>query len=337
MVRVEGVPMSNSKKKLEKPVDHSEPLFDKKPKLVIDETKVLSPQPPPAPVSRLDVQSEHKGQYTRVEVIDPGLAKVLLEANVRNRPISAVHVRSLARDMAAGKFRLTHQGIALDVDGRLVDGQHRLSAIIESQTTQRMVVTYNVSPESFQAVDVNGQPRTIAQVVHLCRGTRSATNVVAAVKVLWLVLEQSEGQPIRHKWTQSEVSALLDVFEPDLAWASQLIGSQTKLLKQASVIAAFAYAAPVSREKIGALISTLRSRAAMSKTQAVYWRALERMGTVNNTNDKLDVLTVTLKMIMHELKGEPDQRSIFVKTDQHTQQPVYGYFRSRRKKLGLPT
>ena len=41
----------------------------------------------------------------------------------------------IARDMKAGHWRLTHQGIAFDPAGVLIDGQHRLWAIVESDTT----------------------------------------------------------------------------------------------------------------------------------------------------------------------------------------------------------
>jgi len=306
-----------------------------KPKLSIDDGRLSPPPTPPAPPSPLEVKSRVKEQYTRVEDIDPSLAKLLLEANVRNRPISLPHVRSLARDMVGGSWRLTHQGIALDRDGRLVDGQHRLSAIVESGTTQKMVVTYNVDPESFHSVDVGLQPRSIAQIVGLVRGTKYATAVTAAAKVLWHVLEENHDQPIRLKWTESEVAALLDKFESDLVWVAER-SCNVKVIKQAPVIAAFAYAAPVARESVAEIIANMKSRANMTKTQAACWKALERMGGAVNHERRMDMTTMVLKVVMHHLKGEHDLHSVSVRSDAHFNQPVYGFFRARRKKLGLP-
>jgi hypothetical protein len=307
-----------------------------KPKMAIDEGRMSPPPVPPAPTSPLEIKSRSKEQYTRVEDIDPSLAKLLLEANVRNRPISGAHVRSLARDMASGNWRLTHQGIALDRDGRLVDGQHRLSAIVESNTTQKLAVTYNVDPESFHSVDVGIQPRSIAQIVGLVRGTKYATAVTAASKVLWHVLEENHDQPIRLKWTESEVSSMLDKFETDLVWVCERV-CNVKMLKQAPVIAALGYAAPVARESVADLIEKLKYRANMTKTQAACWKALERLGTVSTHDRRLDMTTLVLKVIMHHLKGENDLQSISVRSDAHLDQPVYGFFRARRKKLGLVT
>lgn len=322
--------MATRKKSFVAPV----PDDKSKPKLVIDEGRLSPPPVPPAPPSPLEVKSRSKEQYTRVEEVDPSLAKILLEANVRNRPISPPHVRSLARDMLNGTFRLTHQGIALDRDGRLVDGQHRLSAIIESNTTQRMTVTYNVDPESFHSVDINLQPRSIAQIVGLLRGTKYATAVTAASKILWHVFDENQSQPVRLKWTESEISSILDKFEADLVWTCERVCNCT-MLKQAPVIAALAYAAPVSRDQIAGLIATLKSRANMTKTQAACWKALERMGSANNHELRMDMMTMVLKVVMHDLKGENDLQSVSIRSESHLTHPVYGFFRARRKKLGL--
>lgn len=58
--------------------------------------------------------------------VTPEMAAKWLEGNVLNRPLKQAHVDRLAREMAAGRWRLTHQGIAFDVSGCLIDGQHRL-------------------------------------------------------------------------------------------------------------------------------------------------------------------------------------------------------------------
>lgn len=306
-----------------------------KPKLVIDDGRLSPPPTVPAPHSPLEVKSRSKQQVSHVEDIDPSLAKLLLEANVRNRPISTPHVRSIARDMTNGKWRLTHQGIALDRDGRLVDGQHRLSAIIESQTTQKMVVTYNVDPESFHSVDVGLQPRSIAQIVGLVRGTKYASTVTAASKIVWHILEDNQDQPIRTKWTESEIVALLDVFESDMVWTCERV-CNVQLLKQAPAIAALAYAAPVARDVVSDLVDKLKTRANMTKTQAACWKAMERMGSASNHDRRLDMLTMMLKVVMHQIKGDNELTSISVRAESHLNQPVYGFFRARRKKLGLP-
>lgn len=77
--------------------------------------------------------------------ISPEQAKKWLEKNDNNRNINYAKVKKMAKDMKEGHWDTTHQGIAIASDGTLVDGQHRLLAIVESGVTVRMNVTFNAS------------------------------------------------------------------------------------------------------------------------------------------------------------------------------------------------
>lgn len=95
---------------------------------------------------------------TVVERITPDVAKTYLITNKGNRYLRNSLVASFARDMKNGVWKLTHQGIAFNKRGELVDGQHRLSAIIFSETTQEMMVTRDVEDDVQPAMD-NGLVR----------------------------------------------------------------------------------------------------------------------------------------------------------------------------------
>jgi len=97
--------------------------------------------------------------YDLVMDVTPDLACRWLEANTQNRAINPAHVDSLARDMKAGRWHLTHQGIAFDTHGLLVDGQHRLWAVLEADMTVTMRVFFNQPPENRCVLDT-GQRRS---------------------------------------------------------------------------------------------------------------------------------------------------------------------------------
>lgn len=86
---------------------------------------------------------------TQVMTITPKKAVAFLGKNDRNRNIEDKKVSSYAADMKHGKWLLTHQGIAFYDDGTLMDGQHRLKAIIRSDTTVRMMVTTGIQKPAF--------------------------------------------------------------------------------------------------------------------------------------------------------------------------------------------
>lgn len=77
--------------------------------------------------------------------VTPIQAATWLESNKFNRKISDVSVLRYARDMAAGQWTLNHQGIAFGDDGVLVDGQHRLMAVVKSGETVKMMVTWGAN------------------------------------------------------------------------------------------------------------------------------------------------------------------------------------------------
>lgn len=103
---------------------------------------------------------------TLLQFITPEIAANFLTHNVVNRPIRMNWVHELAAMLINGEFLLHHQGICFDVNGNLSDGQHRLLAIIESNTGAWLNVTYDAPVEGVVGVDV-GKKRNYADILHL--------------------------------------------------------------------------------------------------------------------------------------------------------------------------
>jgi hypothetical protein len=103
------------------------------------------------------------------EVIDisPEFAAELLEdKNTRNRPPTRATVLAYANEMRNGNWKVTHQGITLDTEGVLLDGQHRLAAIVEAGVTIPVMVSYDLPPETFATVDT-GRRRTATDALSM--------------------------------------------------------------------------------------------------------------------------------------------------------------------------
>jgi hypothetical protein len=95
------------------------------------------------------------------EVITPERAAAWLRNNPANRRIRPRHVRMLCASMRAGEWKETHQAIGIDSDGIVVDGQHRLAAIVMFGQPVQMWVAYGVGKDTFGAVDT-GLARDVA-------------------------------------------------------------------------------------------------------------------------------------------------------------------------------
>ncbi len=123
-------------------------------------------------------------KYTvQFEVITPEVAQEYLTHNTRNRKLSKPYARQLAQELEQGRWKPTHQGIAFDANGALVDGQHRLQAIVSSGVSAPIQVTRGVDPEAFDVIDQHLR-RTAAQIVAMGGGTKDAPRVIAMARAI---------------------------------------------------------------------------------------------------------------------------------------------------------
>jgi hypothetical protein len=87
-------------------------------------------------------------------LITPFQAKGLLEANVKNRRVKQPVVKRYADDMANGKWKQdTGETIKISENGVILDGQHRLLAIVKSNVSLYFHVAYDVPDDSFDVID----------------------------------------------------------------------------------------------------------------------------------------------------------------------------------------
>lgn len=103
---------------------------------------------------------------TYIVDVTPELAKTWLRINNFNRPRNSETYLKYVRQIRENRWRLTHQGIAFTSDGMLLDGQHRLFAIIECDTTLPMRVFLNEPAENFAVIDC-GRNRSNLDVVRM--------------------------------------------------------------------------------------------------------------------------------------------------------------------------
>lgn len=102
--------------------------------------------------------------HSCVELIGPAEARAILAENRGNRPLAESRVKALASMILSGDWQTTHQGIAIAEDGRLLDGQHRLNAIIRAGVPVRIMVTRDMDAGTFAVMD-RGGTRTLAQAL----------------------------------------------------------------------------------------------------------------------------------------------------------------------------
>lgn len=96
----------------------------------------------------------------KVETITPEIAKTMLGENVNNRRISRDNVNLFAREIRNGEWRFNGEAIKFGKDGRLLDGQHRLLAVIAADKPLTTLVIRGLEDETQQTMD-SGKTRTL--------------------------------------------------------------------------------------------------------------------------------------------------------------------------------
>ena len=124
----------------------------------------------------------------RIETISPEQAKKYLERNHANRNINEGRVTSYARDMKNGGWQLNGEAIKFNKSGELIDGQHRLTAIIRSGVPVTMCVIVGLDA-SISEVD-RGKPRTTKDTLTIDGFDKSIiqNNMVGAVRLLAYIM-----------------------------------------------------------------------------------------------------------------------------------------------------
>lgn len=85
--------------------------------------------------------------------VTPEMAKAILSGNINNRSLRPSVVEHYARMMKDGQWHLNGESISIAPDGRLLNGQHRMEAVVRSGVTVGMVLVTNVDPRAFSTYD----------------------------------------------------------------------------------------------------------------------------------------------------------------------------------------
>ncbi len=118
-------------------------------------------------------------QHPTIEKITPEMAERLLAANRRNRNLRKAWVEKLADMMSNREWAFTGETIKLTEDGTLLDGQHRLAAVVASGVAIQAVVVRGLPIEAQDTVDV-GRGRRLADVLAI-EGYTDANALAATI------------------------------------------------------------------------------------------------------------------------------------------------------------
>lgn len=118
-------------------------------------------------------------KQARFEIFTPKrCAEILENNNINNRNMRGWWAEAMAQAMRRGEWITSHQGIAFTEDGDLLDGQHRLYAVLLADRPVEFLAVYGLPKAAFGVIDI-GIKRSIADSTGLDKKCAEAARLAA--------------------------------------------------------------------------------------------------------------------------------------------------------------
>jgi hypothetical protein len=152
----------------------------------------------------------------KIEPVTPTMADKWLGTQERNRHLRDSRVEFFVALIERGEWKLTNDALSFDSDGRLINGQHRLTALVVCEATLPFVVLRGLPPEVQDIMDT-GLARKMADALKL-RGENYVTSLAAGLR--WehrLRYIENGGEAVHYRdgSQRSTITVLLGIFEED--------------------------------------------------------------------------------------------------------------------------
>lgn len=133
--------------------------------------------------------------------VTPEMATKWLTKNKINRALSKSRLEFYTQQIQSGDWQLNGESIKFDWNGNLIDGQHRLSAIIEANKGITTYVIFGCDSDAFKTIDT-GKARSDADVLKIA----GYENTALMASIIRLAMEYNAG-----KYENAEQSKRLSI------------------------------------------------------------------------------------------------------------------------------
>lgn len=286
--------------------------------------------------------SASSGTVITVEKIGPKEAQALLAKNFSNRRIRPSRVEMYADMMTRGQWLMTGEPIIMKVDGSLVNGQHRLLAVIQSDTTQEFAIVRNATDTVFEVVDT-GLSRQPGDVLDT---TTYVTTKAAAIRALWVI--EMGGDPRKTQdlvlVSRHDIADYYRQHHGEIDAAAELQGTmQGKFgnYNPSAMTAFIVLAWRHNKTKADAFVYAVREGVGLTRGDPRLVLRNSMSSTKVKRTNRGQYLMMYIKMFNAWLQGETRQ-SVYYSSDEEFPavgklSPAQNKDREERKALGLPT
>lgn len=135
------------------------------------------------PTATMDNPSQLMEVTTEIVDVTPEIAHALLAKNTHNRNLSPQKVEQLAGAIRRGEWSLNGDAIRISRTDILLDGQHRLHAVIKANKAIRTLIVRGLDDATQETMDT-GKKRSLGDMLRL-RGEKNCSRLAAVIHILY--------------------------------------------------------------------------------------------------------------------------------------------------------
>jgi hypothetical protein len=255
------------------------------------------------PDARFKVQ-EIANEPPKLVMVTPTLAGLLLQRNTRNRKVNKRHVEKLKRDMLEGRWEVNDQGISFCAQtGELLNGQHRLMAIVEAGI-QMPVWVFFLADEARWVTDKGLKRNLGAELTML--GVGYGVRRAAILNMAVALLTANDGRSTVSCYLEYEEQ--LPKFEDGIDMVISKIPAE-KYLSAAWVCGSIAFAYKRSPEQITTFADKFYTGEGLFKGDPIYEARKYVTGRAGRTG-RADERMVNALVILNTMQAHIEGRTI---------------------------
>lgn len=254
-------------------------------------------------------------------LMSPDMAKELLKTNNKNRRPSEQHIAYLAGQMMGGAWRENGETIIIGANGMLLDGQHRIAAVILSKTSVPMMIVRGVDETTYATIDMGRKRRTsdILTIEGVAHPFEVASCTAALFRMVKKLASTTVVPPIYAPWIEERYPSLA-------GWADRYVKSKMKTFSGFSAMGtALVYLSDIAeRPELAARLFDGVERGVMLDSTDPNLALRNRLLRLRNEGKKRDLPTVwsgICRTVDAMETGEPLERVHFTRHVGELNQP----------------
>lgn len=272
---------------------------------------------------------------SHAELITPVRARELIESNhASNRTVSKTTVDRYVEEMREGRWQHNPQGIVITKDNVLLDGQHRMYALLEYGKPLWFQVSVVPSEEYVRSLD-RGRSRSHGDILEMS-GLVERGKGIKYSSMIKTMVALSEANPDPRGY-QAHAETVLAKHGKDIA---DIIGAFRGWSKVSRVFMAPAvYVYPCDREKVKKIITRACENDALEKGTGAWHlnKMMQSSVRSGSSTESFERSLQTLRAFMLEFEGRKVDylRSVGSSLEDYVNCQQLSYFRKLRVKCGV--